>query len=275
MSSLKLVSIVCVFDQAIYCKACEIKWKEPEKFKNCVLMMGMFHMLMTYMHILSKRFADAGLKDALIQSAVVAEGSVESALRGKSYNRGVRLYKLFYESLQRLLIDRLEDAAIADKIDTLSDKPLDNEIYNALEQDEDIDDYFNNYTDLKERIKKSDSSLPKFWISYIEMVEILLNAIFACRAGLWDLLLESIREIIPYAFAYDNINYARYLSVMLGDMLTLETEFPEIYNQFLKGNFTAQITDGVFSRVETDKVIEMTLNKDTKTPGGTTGFYIL
>lgn len=59
---------------------------------------------------------------------------------------------------------------------------------------------------------------------------------------------------------------------MLGDMLTLETEFSKIYNQFLQGNFTAQITEGVFSRVETDRVIEITLNKDTKTPGGTTGF---
>ena len=53
-------------------------------------MMGIFHMIMTFMHILSKRFSGAGLKDALIQSGVVAEGSVVSALKGKSYNRGVR-----------------------------------------------------------------------------------------------------------------------------------------------------------------------------------------
>lgn len=276
MSSLKLKSIVCVFDQAIYCKACEIKWREPEKFRNCVLMMGMFHMIMTYMHILSKRFADGGLKDALIQSAVIAEGSVDSALRGKSYNRGVRVYKLFYEALQRLLIEKLVADGKCGRVDEvcnhLSLEKINEQVYNTLDADETIEEYFNNYTDLKDEIKKSESSLPKFWISYIEMVEILLNVIYACRAGLWDLLLECIREIIPYAFAYDNINYARYLSVMLGDMFALEADFPEIYAQFLCGNFTAQITDGVFSRVETDKVIEMTLNKDTKTPGGTTGF---
>ena len=41
----------------------------------------------------------------------------------------------------------------------------------------------------------------------------------------------------------------------------------------MNGNFAAQLTNGSqFSRVETDKVIEMTLNKDTKTPGGCTGF---
>ena len=41
----------------------------------------------------------------------------------------------------------------------------------------------------------------------------------------------------------------------------------------MNGNFAAQLTGGLrFSRVETDKVIEITLNKDTKTPGGCTGF---
>ena len=71
IDQLHLVSIVCVFDQAIYSKACEIKWKEAEKFQNCVLMLGIFHLLMMYMGILNKRFSDAGLKDALIQSSIL------------------------------------------------------------------------------------------------------------------------------------------------------------------------------------------------------------
>ena len=41
----------------------------------------------------------------------------------------------------------------------------------------------------------------------------------------------------------------------------------------MNGNFAAQLTDGSqFSQVETDKVIKMTLHKDTKIPGGCTGF---
>ena len=77
--------------QAIYGKAYEIKWREPAKFKFCVLMMGIFHLLMVYMSILNKQFGDVGLKDALMQSSMTAEGSVEAALCGKSYDRGVRL----------------------------------------------------------------------------------------------------------------------------------------------------------------------------------------
>ena len=79
IDQLHLVSIVCVFDRAIYSKACVIKWKEAENFQNCVLMLGIFHLLMMYMGILNKRFSDAGLKDALIQSSIIAEGSIDNA----------------------------------------------------------------------------------------------------------------------------------------------------------------------------------------------------
>ena len=97
--SLELTSIVCVFDNVIYSKAIEIKWKEKQKFNGCVLMIGMFHMLMMFMHILSKWFSTAGLRDVLIQSGVIAEGLVDKALPGKMCNRGVRLYKLAYEAI--------------------------------------------------------------------------------------------------------------------------------------------------------------------------------
>ena len=64
-------------------------------------MMGIFHTIMMFMQISFKRFGDAGMKDALIQSSVITAGSIESALRGKCYNRGIRLYKIFYEALLR------------------------------------------------------------------------------------------------------------------------------------------------------------------------------
>ena len=105
------------------------------------------------------------------------------------------------------------------------------------------------------------------------MVELLLNIIYACRAGKWELLLECIRDVVAYAFAYDNFNYARYLTPFLGEMLNLEVDHPEIYHAFVQGNFSVQLNeDNTFGRMEADKVIETTINKDTKTPGGTTGF---
>ena len=71
-------------------------------------MMGMFHLIIVFMSILNKLFGSAGMRDALVQSSIVGEGSVDSALRGKSYNRGIRLYKIFYEALNRIIIAELD-----------------------------------------------------------------------------------------------------------------------------------------------------------------------
>ena len=91
--SLHLSSIVCVFDEAIYAKAVEIKWKSPEVFQSCIIMLGIFHTLM-FLGIIGKRFGDGGYRDMLVQSEVIAEGSVDRALSGKMYNRSVRAVKL-------------------------------------------------------------------------------------------------------------------------------------------------------------------------------------
>ena len=105
------------------------------------------------------------------------------------------------------------------------------------------------------------------------MIELLLNTIYAVGTGSWDLLLECAREMIPYCSAYNNVNYARYLTNFLGDMQALQNDFPKVHQRFSDGDFAAQLTNtNRFSRSETDKVIEMTINKGTKTPGGATRF---
>ena len=91
---LKLSSVVCVFDQAIYSKGIKIKWKEKERFENVVLIIGMFHTIMMHMHIFSKRFSDADVRDVLIHSGTIAEGSIVKALIGNMYSRGTRTNQL-------------------------------------------------------------------------------------------------------------------------------------------------------------------------------------
>ena len=280
---LKLSAIVCVFDQIVYSMAVEIKWKMPKQYKDCTLMLGMFHMLMMYLDIIGIHFKDAGLRDVLIQSQILAEGSVDKTLTGKRYNRAVRSCKLMYEGLHRLLISKMETYCeddqekrpiitsayeeIASFLDDIS-----SETFSHL----DVTESFRSYQNLLIQYKiplSENGGLAKFGLSFLDMVELLLNTIYACRAGKWELLLECTRDVAAYAFAYDNFNYARYLTPFLGEMLNLEVDHPEIYNALVEGNFSVQLSDGnTFGRLEADKFIETTINQDTKTPGGTTGF---
>ena len=147
-----------------------------------------------------------------------------------------------------------------------------NETYVEIKNDSKFVSVYRGLLDLKSQWEENGTDLQKFWLIYIGMVDILLNTLYV-RSGNWYLLLSCISEIIPFAFAYDNINYAQYLTTMPADMSTLNDDFSEINQEFVAGNFATQLSSaGKFSRCEIDKVIEITLNRDTKTLGGTTGF---
>ena len=105
---LNIPTLVCVYDQAIYAKAVEIKLKDPRTFSYLFLVMGTFYILLMYLGVIGAPFGDAGMKDIYIQSNVVAEGSIDTVVRGKNYNWAVRAHKIFWETLWCLLLEKVE-----------------------------------------------------------------------------------------------------------------------------------------------------------------------
>ena len=79
---LNVKSIVCVYDQAIYAKTYQINCKEQEKFQDLFWMMETFHIVLTFLAVISSRFKDAGLRNILLQSSVVAERSADTIFTG-------------------------------------------------------------------------------------------------------------------------------------------------------------------------------------------------
>ena len=121
---LKSKAVVCVFDQAFYAKTVEIFWKNKNIFENLVLMLGGFHPPMMLLGIIGTRYGDAGLRELAVQSEVVAEGSIERVLKGKNYNRAVRLHKVVYEALFRMLLNDFEASLPAHAIDIFQQKEI-------------------------------------------------------------------------------------------------------------------------------------------------------
>ena len=107
------------------------------------------------------------------------------------------------------------------------------------------------------------------------MVEIMFNLLRSSREGDWQLHLTAIHDMIPWCFAYDRQNYARYLSVYYSEMTNLEKEHPEIHNYLKDGGFSVQIgSNNPFGKIPVDQTVEETVNKDTQTAGGTKGFSL-
>ena len=112
-----------------------------------------------------------------------------------------------------------------------------------------------------------------FWMSYVDLTSLMLDFIRASREKDWTFHLISISNLIPWCFAYNRSNYAKYLPRYLLQMINLQTTHPDVHEYLADGNFSTQIgNDNSFGCISMDQTIEETINKDTQTPGGTKGF---
>ena len=271
-------AVACVFDQSFYAKAMEVVWKNRQLFKHLIIMMGGFHLIMMLLGVIDTRFSDAGLRELPIESDAIAEGSIERVLNGKNYNRSLRLHKIFYEALMILLLNSFENSLSDDNAELLArQKTLIEELkldispvgYTNLLQHDDFKTWHKAFQVFVTNLREKGSDLVKFWLSYLEICELVLNLIYATRTRNWTPYLSCIEEVIPWCFAYDHQNYAKYLIPFLNDMLRLPSSMPEVYNAFLNEEFSVQMEEAnPFGRNEADKTIKNTINRDCKTGGG-------
>ena len=113
-------------------------------------------------------------------------------------------------------------------------------------------------------------------MSYEDIVEtVLLGLLCASREGNWPLHLSVIQAMIPWCFAYDKINYARYLPAYYAQMTNLPTQHPGVFQAFSDGYFSVQMSNSnPFGCIPVDQTTEISVNKDTQTPGDTTRFNL-
>ena len=128
---------------------------------------------------------------------------------------------------------------------------------------------YNKYLD---HLSNSKGKLSSLWMSYLDIVEILLNLLRASREGDWELQLSAIGKMIPWCFAHDNLNYTCSLSAYVSEMSHLEEEHLEAFKYLRSGVFSVQIGEGnPFGKVPVDQGCKETLSRDTQTAGGTKG----
>ena len=92
-----------VLYHAIYSKALEILMKKGNRsLRNFInLRMGGFHACCIFLSVISKRFADAGLKDLIIQSRIMGEESVDQIMNGKHFKNAMRIHHAVAEAMTR------------------------------------------------------------------------------------------------------------------------------------------------------------------------------
>ena len=208
-------------------------------------------------------------------------------MEDRKYNRAVRSHKLLCETFMRLAWRRflpwletkhsdalvhLEETLVCTNLRFLWRGFLNYEMMES-QSCEHIFKLLSVYLDY---LRQENGALAAFWMSYVDMVEVMLGLIRASRGGDWMLHLASIHAMIPWCFAYDRLNYARYLPYYHAHMSRLAFDHPDVHELFMQGKgFSVQLgKNNPFGSIPVDQATEKTFNKNTQTTGGTIGFSL-
>ena len=108
------------------------------------------------------------------------------------------------------------------------------------------------------------------WLGYQEMFTISRELLRAERLGIWDLHLNIIRNILPIFAAAGHHYYVMSAYLYLQKMLQLESDHPDVYLAFKRGNFGIRRSNRYWGGLSTDHIIEQVLMRPLKSTGGLT-----
>ena len=264
----KIPFAIIVGDHPVYVLMLELKSENPQQFSKILPFMGAFHIQMSFIYTIYKRFHGSGISDVLVAAGVIADGSVEQALRGKHFKRGVRCLRLFYETLVHHALDK-----------RLGGSPLSEDVKSALarlrheidaQQLAEVHAELENNAEVKDLIETlfrdfEGAPLAEYWLSFMEMVEVLTQNIHALRTSNWNEYKSSLKLMLPWMQIYDNDKYGRHLPDFIAVLDTLPVE----QTAFMKdGMFAQSMTGNPYSCVALDIWIESTMNKGSKLKSG-------
>lgn len=90
-------------------------------------------------------------------------------------------------------------------------------------------------------------------------LELLLNQyLYSLQTGDSLLYISSLDGLMPYVFTLDHVHCARWLPVHILDMVQLKDTHPEVFEEFMKGNFVVHRSSHRFSSIALDQSHEQT-----------------
>ena len=239
-------------DQPLFTLAKQIQWKWPDTYgeDKLVVMFGGLHIEMTALKTLGDWLQGSGWTQALGQAEITTAGTAYSFLRAAHVTRTRRAHQVTAAALyirQRRAYDQYSTTNTEVKMMST----LEASKTGAVREN---------------RVIRSFSTGQQSWHW---SCPILIN-VRSMREANFSMYLDALTELVPWFFALDHTNYARWIPVHLRDMAELANKHPDVFTEFSNGHFTVQKTKRMFSEIPLDQVHEQN-NAYGKGDGGAIG----
>lgn len=256
--------IEVTYDLGIAKIAYQIQSTERPTFDKVFIHIGSFHLIMAYFKACGKFIENCGITNILVNANVLAQGSVNSFIAGKHYNRCRRLYPLISLALNILHFKRFaeeEDITLSDHISDYLSLFIESKSAEPRINDEDLLDLYTTYNEFRERtLEGQHGKTAKFYMIFINLIDHYLILNYSIRTGNFDVYKNILPAITNMFFIFNQQNYSRY-SVLYHNKL-MAVEEPSLLSNLQSGSFGVKRTDKPFSKQPVDLTLEQTINAD-------------
>ena len=236
---------VIALDAPLYALAKFVQWHWPHTHgeDQYVVMFGGLHVEMAVWKTLGDYLEASGWTNALNQAGIASSGTANSFLTASHLTKTRHAHQVSALALAKMQQDAHQEA--------VGDTPSNDEDFEAWRRD-----------------MAARSPTFHYWDTILRLEILGLIFVRAHREQDFPLYVETLKALVPWFFALDHHNYARWLPVHIRDMESLP---PAIQHQFeVNGNWVVPKTAKRFSTIPIDQAHEQN-NALVKGEGGAVG----
>lgn len=254
------------YDLAIAKVALQIQSIEKPLFDNLFIHLGQFHVMLAFFKALGKFIDGSGITNVMVDTELLANGSVNGFITGKHFNRCKRLHPLIALALQILHSEAyLEDKNIQ-MSDTLRDYLIrfkSGERDNVAIENGEMLDLVRKYEEHETMsLNGEHGKTAQFFMMYVQFVKYYMILNTSIRTADFELLKFILPKIGNLFFTFNQPNYARYLVKYHDNLLNIDNTHPGLKSRLEKGSFGIRRTSKSYSRQPIDLTLEQTINAD-------------
>lgn len=259
--------IQVTYDLAIARIAYQIQSTKKPEFDNLFIHLGGFHIMMSHFKAVGKFIDGCGLTDIMVESELLAGGSVNGFITGKHFNRCKRLHPLVSLGLRILFLEnflkRREIQLTHDVIQVVQEFQSKKLTDTFFSDNRELNKILTEYAEHEQKILTGDfGKTAQFYAMYITFIDHHLTFSRSIRTGDFELYKFIIPKLINLFFTFNHVNYARWLTFYHNNLLKVEQTHPGLENEFRRGYFGIKRTNKPFSRIPIDLTLEQTVNAD-------------
>ena len=221
---------------------------------------------MSYFKAIGKVINDCGLSTIMVESEMLASGSVSSFIEGKHFNRCKRLHPMMALGLQIMHFRSFlthKNIQISEDIIEEIERLQSCQTHSFFIHNESLKEICNDYAIYEQQTLNGEyGKTAQFYMIYIKLVHHYLKLSRSIRAGDYQLYLDTLPKITNLFFVCNHQNYAKWTVQYHYNLIKVPTTHPGLEQDFQNEFFGIKRTSKPFSRQPIDLTLEQTINAD-------------